>query len=128
MKPSGIILCLVGFGATDVAAQAVEVPSGLTITLQEVRLEEEPIKMARFRFVAPAIKGGAVAFADVLDDVEYLCEKIVVPGLAENGWIQGSVVISLAEAPVPFGEPAPDITQYFQPYSIADGACTWEPF
>ncbi|MEJ6397673.1 DUF6497 family protein [Yoonia sp. 208BN28-4] len=123
------ILAIAAVLAAPVAdAQEVVVPSGLSIVLQEIRLEEEPRKMARFRFVAPAIKGGAVAFADLVDDVDFLCAEVVLPGLADNGWTDGNVVISLAEVPTEFGTPAPDITQYFQPYRVVDGACIWEPF
>ncbi len=114
--------------AGPMAAQEITVPSGLSMTLQEVRLEQEPAAMARFRFVVPAIKGGMVPFADVVGDIEFLCSDVVVPALAANDWTTGSVVISLAEVAVPFGEPAPEITQYFQPYSIQDSTCLWEPF
>jgi hypothetical protein len=113
--------------AVPAAAQVVAVPSGISVTLFDVRFEAEP-PLARFRFVVPDIADGAVAFADVVEDMTFLCDAVVVPALAANGWSAGEVVISFSAEELPFGEAAPEITQYFQPYSVADGACIWEDF
>ena len=102
--------------ASGAAAQAIPVPSGVDMTLFEVLFEQEPVQLARFRFVVPAIAGGAVPFGDVASDIEYLCDAVVVPA------------ISLSAQELVFGEPARDITQYFQPFSIQDGNCHWEEF
>ena len=114
--------------ASGAAAQAIPVPSGVDMTLFEVLFEQEPVQLARFRFVVPAIAGGAVPFGDVASDIEYLCDAVVVPALAANAWTSGEVVISLSAQELVFGEPAHDITQYFQPFSIQDGNCHWEEF
>lgn len=110
------------------AAQQVSVPSGLDVALYDVILE--PTKqIARFRFLAPqiGIEDGA-SFTDVVPDLQYLCDEVVVPGLAENGWTGGDVVISLSEQEVEFGVASPQVVQYFQPFSIQAGACMWEDF
>ena len=109
-------------------AQQVSVPSGLDIALYDVILEPAN-QTARFRFLAPqiGIENGAT-FTDVVPDLQYLCDKIVVPGLAENGWTDGDVVISLSASEVEFGVASPEVVQYFQPFSIQAGACMWEDF
>jgi hypothetical protein len=109
-------------------AQQVAVPSGIDIALYDVILE--PTKqVARFRFHAPdiGIEHG-VTFTDAVPDLQYLCDEVVVPGLAENGWTSGEVVISLSASKVEFGVARPDVVQYFQPFSIQAGACMWEDF
>lgn len=120
-----LILPLVLWGGQG-AAQQVAVPSGIEVTLYDVILEPD-VNVARFRFLVPAIAGGdGVGFADVLPDIQFLCDDVVVPGLAENGWTQGEVVISLSAQEVAFGVATPDVVQYFQPFSIQAGACIWE--
>lgn len=114
--------------ATMGQAQQVAVPSGLDVTLYDVILEAET-KIARFRFVAPQIDGDdAVSFSDAVPDMQYLCDSVVLPGLAATGWTQGEVVISLSAAEVVFGVASPDVVQYFQPFSLQAGACIWEDF
>lgn len=113
-------------GASD--AQQVTVPSGMDTTLYDVILEPDA-KIARFRFLAPAIAGdNAVSFLDALPDIEFLCADVVLPGLAANGWTEGEVVISLSAQEVAFGVVVPEVVQYFQPFSIQAGACIWEDF
>jgi hypothetical protein len=116
------------FLATEAPAQEMPVPSGTQMTLFEVLFEQEPVPLARFRFVVPAIAQGAVSFGDLLPDIEYLCGTVAVPALAANGWTTGEIVISLSEQELTFGENAPDITQYFQPFSIQGDACQMEDF
>lgn len=109
-------------------AQDVAVPSGADVTLYDVILEPEA-KTARFRFLAPTIAGAdAISFADALPDIQFLCDEVAVPGLAETGWTEGEVVISLSAQEVAFGVASPDVVQYFQPFSIQAGACIWEDF
>jgi hypothetical protein len=38
------------------------------------------------------------------------------------------VIISLSDTAVPFGESAPEATQFFEAFAIRDGACIWEMF
>jgi hypothetical protein len=118
-------LALIGSSA---AAQRVAVPSGTDVSLYDVILEPET-QVARFRFLVPDIGGDdGVSFSDAVPDIQYLCDQIVLPGLAENGWTTGDVVISLSAAEVQFGVASPNVVQYFQPFSIQAGACMWEDF
>jgi hypothetical protein len=115
-------------GATPVAAQDITVPSGLDVRLFDVILEDTQ-QLARFRFVAPAIGGATpIAFSEVADDFQYLCDALVIPGLDANGWDAKEVVISLASQELPFGTTSAEIAQYFQPFSVQDNTCIWEDY
>lgn len=86
-------------------------------------------EIARFRFEVPQIAPGpdAVTFFDVMDDMQHLCEVQILPGLLDSGWQSGEIVISFAAEQVPFGAAA-EVTQYFQPFRIANEACEWVDF
>lgn len=119
----------------DAAAETavvVAVPSGQSVTLLDViRDAPGPGGTAlRFRFVAPAIAraGGTVNFDTAISDMLHLCQNYALPRLAEFGPAPGQVIISLSDVAVPFGAAAPEATQFFESFSIADGDCIWEPF
>ena len=120
-------LCAVASAAT---AQEVAVPSGAPMTLYDLRLETEPETVARFRFVSPAIDpaGEGRTFGDLVDDLQFICDTVVVPSLAANDWSGPSVVISVSSQETEFGIYDDSITQFFQPYQIKDGTCAWEEF
>lgn len=119
-----MILC-----AAPVAAQQIAVPSGLDITLYDVILEPDT-QTARFRFVVPAIDPAAEAktFEDVIDDLKYVCDSVVVPALASNGWSSGEIVMSVSDKPVAFGIYDAETMQFFQPFRLDDATCVWEDF
>ncbi|MEL7093095.1 MAG: DUF6497 family protein [Pseudomonadota bacterium] len=113
------------------AAAALDLPSGQSVTLSEVlidRVEDED--WLRFRFVAPEIarSGGSLGYADAEGDFAVLCDDLARPYMAEQGLSAAVVVISLMDRPVPFGQPDPDATQFFEAYRIEDGACVWQAF
>lgn len=119
---------MAGTIAAPVAAEApVQVPSGQPVVLQEVLSDDTPGALwLRVRFVAPQIAGvGQEASAA---DMDHLCATVALPYLAEAGPAPDRVVISLAEKPVPFGEAAPGVTQYFEIYRPEKGRCIWEGF
>ena len=111
---------------------AVAVPSGQVVTLQEVIWNVPgPAGLAiRFRFLAPAIAkaGGSVDFATAAEDMAHLCQTYALARLAEFGPQPSQIIISLSDQPLPFGEPAPDATQFFEAYRIENDACIWEAF
>jgi hypothetical protein len=109
--------------AAPAAAQDLEVPSGQPLTLMERRLEEAPA-MARFRFRAPELE--ARGFAAVAEDFAALCDGYARPALAAEGITVDRVVISLSAQKVPFGESAPDVTQFFEVFRLSDDGCIWE--
>lgn len=125
---AGVLVALL-VSAAPVAAQQIAVPSGLDISLYDVILEKDA-QIARFRFVVPAIDPAAEAktFAEVIDDLKYVCDSVVVPALASNGWSSGEIVMSVSAKPVDFGVYDADVMQYFQPFLLDGSACVWEDF
>lgn len=110
---------------------AVEVPSGQSVTLQEVVWNApgtDGLAM-RFLFVAPAIgPGGDIDFDTASGDMQHLCDAFALPRVKDNTPPPEQIVISLSDRPVPFGQSAPEATQFFESFSITDGVCTWEMF
>ena len=110
----------------------VDVPSGQEVSFLDVVLDAPgPIGLtARFRFVAPAIakNGGTVDFETASADMVHLCQNFALPRISDIGPQPSQIVISLSDRPVPFGEAAPDATQFFEAYTIRDNACIWEAF
>ena len=115
------VFCMSGVAAQE----AIQLPSGLEVTLQEVRFEEQ---MGRFRFIAPAIGPEGVSYMEVREDFPWLCAEMVVPVLTQTDRSVPEVVISLADREVTFGEITPGATQYFEVFSVSDGTCIWEEF
>lgn len=109
----------------------VEVPSGQSVTLHQVVWNAPGTDglATRFLFVAPAIApGGGIDFDTASTDMLHLCDAFALPRVKDNTPPPEQIVISLSDRPVPFGQSAPEATQFFESYSIADGVCTWEMF
>jgi len=109
----------------------IEVPSGQEITLQDVIWNAPgPDGLAlRFRFLAPGIApGGGVDFETAAADMQHLCDGYAVPRIADQGPHPDQVIISLSDVAVPFGEAAPEATQFFESFRIEEGVCVWEMF
>ena len=113
-------------------AAVFAVPSGQSITLQEIiwnsQGPEGPV--ARFRFVAPKIARdiGLIDAETAGQDLVHLCQSIVLQKLAEKGPIPTSVVLSVADRALVFGEANPDATQYFESFRIDGDICIGELF
>ena len=116
--------------ATD--AEVVAVPSGQVVTfLDAIRDTQGPDGLTmRFRFVAPAIaaQGGTVDLDTALADMQALCETYALPRVTGTVPEPRQIVIALADRALPFGEAAPDATQYFEGYRVENGICIWEAF
>ena len=110
----------------------VPVPSGQAVRLPDVVLNAPGPDgvAARFRFVAPAIAkdGGEVDFETASADMAHLCQSYALPRLAELGPVPTQIIISFSDRPVPFGEAAPDATQFFEAYRVEGDACIWEAY
>jgi hypothetical protein len=106
-----------------------DLPSGLSVTLQEYFVDTLPdgSDQARFRFVAPALGQGA-GFAQVEQDFPVLCADVAVPTLAVSRPDVGLVIISMAARPLEFGTTDPSVIQYFEAFRIENGSCIWEVF
>jgi hypothetical protein len=119
-------------GAAPESPATITVPSGQIVTLQEViwNAPGPDGLTSRFRFIAPEISGtgGTVDTETALADMLWLCQNYALPRIAQPGPMPSQIVISLADAPVPFGEARPEVTQLFEAYSLQDGQCVWEVF
>lgn len=123
-------------GAVWAETPLMGLPSGTQVTLHEVLLDPTPTQgtdaapWARFRFVAPELRrdGTGQTHADAAADMDHLCSALVRPYLELHQLTPARVVISLADRPVPFGQAAPDVSQFFESYRLVDGACVWEGY
>lgn len=84
----------------------------------------------RFRFVAPEISRdeGSVEFEQASADMEFLCRDFAIPRLPTAGPRPQQVIISLSAENVEFGAINPEITQFFEAYSIKGETCVWAGF
>jgi hypothetical protein len=121
------LLCLLAVPA--LAGDEVPVPSGQTVTFIEAILNEAGPqgRTARFRFLAPGI-AQRVDFETAVADMQHLCDTFALPRVTGTGSLPQQIIISLSAEPVPFGEAAPNVVQFFEAYSLAEGACIWEVF
>lgn len=110
----------------------ISVPSGQPVSLIETIIGQPgPGGLtARFRFLAPEIArdSGSVSFAEAEPDMLYLCESYALPRLAVPGPQVSQIIISLSDRVLPFGQTAPEATQFFEAYRPEDGHCIWEGF
>ncbi|MCB5199549.1 DUF6497 family protein [Loktanella sp. TSTF-M6] len=109
--------------------QPIAVPSGLQIALADVIMDTQA-RIARFRFLSPALAGGddAVTFTEVVDDLTWLCDVVVVPALQQQDWDGDQIVLSVSDKPTTFGIYDPQVVQFFQPFRVTDGRCSWDEF
>lgn len=124
-----------GAGAQEVALGAPElvlVPSGQELFfLDTVQSAPGPDGLAiRFRFVAPAIARdtGTIGAEAAQSDMEWLCNNVALPRLPTTGPMPSQIIVSLSDRKVAFGAAAPEATQYFEAFTVADGRCVWEAF
>lgn len=107
----------------------VETTSGLQARFIETVQDRSSYGLTlHFRFVVPDIANQALEFDQVAADMADLCTRFALPRLAQTGPQPRQIVISLASDETPFGLANPDITQYFEAFSIQDNRCIWEVF
>lgn len=111
-------------------AEPVEVPSGQPVTFVEfIRNAVGSQGLTyRFRFLAPQIarNEGSIDNETAAVDMDFLCTGFAIPGLPATGPLPNRIIISMSDRAVEFGEPAPEVTQFFEAYSVVDNACIWE--
>jgi hypothetical protein len=107
---------------------ALSVPSGREVQLQDVVTNAPGTKgaAARFRFVAPGL--GLDDSEAATADMQALCDTYALPRIDGMVHAPQQIIISLASEAVPFGDAAPETIQFFEAYSVKDGACIWEAF
>lgn len=131
----GCGLAMLALVLTPVLASAgdaapVHVPSGQSIHFMEMLWDEPGDGLVyRFRFVAPAIgQQDGPGFEDVADDMEFLCTQYALPRIANTGPQPRQIVISLSDRAHEFGVADPDVTAFFEAYTVQDDICIWEMF
>ena len=106
----------------------ISVPSGRELSLIDVITNAPGPEgaTARFRFLAPGLSDAEIETAVI--DMQALCDgcgMTVVGGAVPE---PQQLVISFPAEPVPFGEAAPDVVQFFEAYRPEGDSCIWEPF
>ncbi|SPH18527.1 hypothetical protein DEA8626_02066 [Defluviimonas aquaemixtae] len=130
----GIVLWLV-LGKQEAAvpvaiADIITVPSGQAVSFVDT-VNDAPGPQGltiRFRFLAPGIarERSTVSAEAAQEDMAHLCEIYALPRLPGTGPRPEQIVISFMDRVVPFGEPDPEATQFFEAYRVEDGTCIWE--
>ena len=110
------------------AGEVVEVPSGRALSLIDIvtNAPGPAGATARFRFLAPGLSADEAETAAV--DMQALCDGFAIQRIDGMVPAPQQIVISFADAAVPFGEAAPDVVQFFESYRPENGACVWEVF
>jgi hypothetical protein len=110
----------------------IPVPSGQPVTLQDViwNVPGPEGLTLRFRFIAPQIArdAGSVDYETAAADILHLCQTYALPRMGEFGPQPSQIVISMSDMAVPFGETAPQATQFFEAFKHQDGICISEMF
>jgi hypothetical protein len=112
----------------EAAGDAIAVPSGRDIRLIDVITNAPGTAgaAARFRFLAPGLTEADLTVTE--DDMQALCDTYALSRIDGMVPEPQQIIISLAAEAVPFGQPAPDVVQFFESYRIDGGTCQWEPF
>ena len=128
-------LALAGLGLVALplpAAELPSLPSGLAPQLLEAFVEVKPdgeMTYARFRFVVPEIgQEGAPNYDVLAQDFSVLCTHYALPQLSEQPEPIDRIVVSYSDRAVEFGQSDPEATQFFELFSLKDGACIWEQY
>ncbi|WP_372573690.1 DUF6497 family protein [Ruegeria jejuensis] len=125
----GLVLC--GVAGTVQADARIPVPSGQPVELQDVLLDKNPGALwLRFRFMAPAIgkTEERIGYEVAAQDMEFLCNQVVVPYVGKHELDPARIVISMADRNVEFGQSDPKATQFFETYRLEDARCIWEEY
>ena len=125
----GLILAL-AIGAQPVWAENIQVPSGKAVVFHEMIWNQPGSGLTyRFRFISPEITsvGDDLNYAVLERDMAHLCQEFAVPRLAATGPVPSQIVISISSRASEFGQADPEVTQFFEAYSVSDNQCIWEP-
>lgn len=126
-----LLSLLTAAGACDETppeADGFTVPSGRALRFVDVITNAPGAEgaTARFRFVAPDLVPDDSEAAG--GDMQVLCDTYALPRTDAMVPAPQQIIISLSAAEVPFGEAAPEVTQFFEAYAIRDGQCVREVF
>lgn len=120
---------LAGAATAGALEEVPVVPSGYSLSLQEVRLDQAAGQsVLRMRYVMPAIATLSLDYNDVSADFEHLCTTQAVPEAKSLQTPVRQIVISLSDQETEFGVSNPDATQYFESFNLETDICIWEGF
>ncbi len=124
----GILMLVAACQEDPPAGEAITVPSGRTLSLIDIvtNAPGPAGATARFRFLAPGLSADDAETAAA--DMQALCDGFAVKRIDGMVPAPQQIVISFADAAVPFGEAAPDVVQFFESFRPENGACVWEVF
>jgi hypothetical protein len=109
-------------------AEAVTVPSGREVRLIDIitNARGPDGATARFRFLVPGLSPDDADSA--AEDMQVICESFALP--RTDGMVPApqQIIVSFASAEVPFGEPAPEVVQFFEAYRVENASCIWAVF
>jgi hypothetical protein len=110
------------------AKGAITVPSGRDVVPIDVitNVPGTAGSAARFRFLVPDLAEDD--FDVSIDDMQALCDGHALPLTVGMVPEPQQIIIALLAAEVPFGQPAPEVVQFFETYRVEAGACVVEPF
>jgi hypothetical protein len=110
------------------SGDTIPVPSGREVRLIEVitSVPGPEGATARFRFLLPGLTEADIAAS--ADDMQALCDTYALGRIDGMVPAPQQIIISLAGATVPFGEPAPDVVQFFEAFRPEDGTCVLAAF
>ena len=108
--------------------QAVEVPSGRTLSLIDVITNAPGPEgaAARFRFLAPDLAPEEMEAAAA--DMQAVCDSFALKRIDGMVPEPQQIIITFMSAEVPFGEAAPDVVQFFESFRVEGNTCVWEVF
>lgn len=107
---------------------AISVPSGRALELIDIVTNAPGPQgaTARFRFLVPGLRESDLEGSAA--DMQALCDTYALPRIGGMVPAPQQIIISFASEATPFGEPAPEIVQFFEAYRIESAACIWEAF
>jgi Family of unknown function (DUF6497) len=110
------------------AKGAIPVPSGREVLPIDVitNVAGTAGAAARFRFLVSGL--GEDDLAASADDMQDLCNNHALPLIDGMVPAPQQIIITLMASEVPFGEPAPNVVQFFETYGVEGDACVVEPF
>ncbi|SLN51460.1 hypothetical protein ROA7450_02577 [Roseovarius albus] len=127
---SALVAASVGWALEPKQRQAVTLPSGIEVYLQEMLWDRPGEGLAyRFRFVSPEFVDDGAALENIQADLEYLCERFALPRVSNDvGPTPSQIIVSLADRPSEFGVFDENVAQVFEAYRVENNSCVWEAF
>jgi hypothetical protein len=106
-------------------AETVTLTNGHALNLYAVIVEPDT-GIARFRFQGDIL--AAVAPDSLVPTMQGLCDDVALPEVQAMGATVSQIIITLSDREVPQGTIDHAAIQFFEGFSIATGACVWEPY